>query len=96
MHEATEFLRASGRQLTLGESEVRLRGIVYGFAQTLPTRAEYCDIAAMNMNVVRLPLSYAFFYDRADPTVSTVYASKQAEVEPSGSKTWSGCSRRRS
>lgn len=68
----SDFVRASGNQLTLGARPIRLMGVkfpAYGWARSGYTRqdilqarnfraADYRRVAALGMNVVRLNLSY--------------------------------------
>jgi aryl-phospho-beta-D-glucosidase BglC (GH1 family) len=66
----SEFIRRDNDRLVVGkdDEEIFLRGInISSSKASKPDESVYKDVAGMNMNVVRLHLSYRFFYD-AGPT----------------------------
>ena len=74
-----DFIRRVNNKLVVGEDnkEIFLRGIVFMPSHpSTPDENDYADVVAMNMNVVRLILSYRMFYDPDSPTNYREYAWK--------------------
>jgi hypothetical protein len=60
-----DFVRVDGSRLYAGSEELRLRGVLFDFGRSMPTPADYADIARMGLNAVTLPFSYRPFYGPA-------------------------------